>query len=371
MAEQKEFPKITEEELDRLRQFLGKRLAVKSPFNRNATIDTITHFAHGIGDLNPLFSDEEYGQATRWGSVIAPPTFLFTCEGIGAPRGLGGVHAMWSGASFEMEDVLTHGTGIRGTVTPSGLTPKETRFAGRAILQEFTYDYSTLGGKAIGKVRQWSMRTERDTAQDRGKYNELEPASYSPEDIDRIFADYDKEEIRGAEPRYWEDVEEGQVLPHVVKGPLRVTDNIAWKIGWGFTPFVYAHKIAVDFYKKHPSAFIVNESGIPDVPERVHWETEFARRVGVSEAYDYGPQRVSWLCQVVTNWIGDDGFIREFWGEVRRHNLNGDTTWLKGAVSGKRMEGGRPLVDLDLWGNDQRGERTIRGGATVVLPSRG
>ena len=42
-VEQKEFPKITEEELDRLRQFLGKPLPVKSPFNRNATIDTIAH----------------------------------------------------------------------------------------------------------------------------------------------------------------------------------------------------------------------------------------------------------------------------------------------------------------------------------------
>lgn len=215
------------------------------------------------------------------------------------------------------------------------------------------------------------MRTERDMAQSRGKYNTLNPASYTPEEIEGIFADYEQEELRGAEPRYWEDVQEGQMLPHVVKGPLRVTDNIAWKIGWGFLPFVYAHKVAVDFYKQHPRAFSVNESGIPDVPERVHWETEFARRVGVPEAYDYGPQRVSWLCQVVTNWMGDDGFIREFWGEVRRHNLNGDTTWLKGMVSGKRREESRDLVDLELWGNDQRGERTIRGGATVVLPTKG
>ena len=34
------------------------------------------------------------------------------------------------------------------------------------------------------------------------------------------------------------------------------------------------------------------------------------------------------------------------------------------------MEDGRALVDLELWGYDQRGGRTIRGGATVVLPSR-
>jgi len=371
LVEQKEFPKITEQELDRLRQFQGIPLPVKEPFNRNATIDTIAHFAYGMGDTNPLFSDEEYGKGTRWGCVVAPPTFLFTCFGRGAPQGLAGVHGMWSGASFEMEVALKEGTGIRGTVTPSGLTPKETRFAGRAILQEFTFDFTTPEGKPIGKASEWLMRTERDTARSKGKYDYLEVASYTPEEIERIFADYEKEVIRGAETRYWEDVVEGQELPHLVKGPLRVTDNIAWKIGWGFRPFAYAHKIAIDYYRKHPHAFIVNDSGIPDVPERVHWDNEFARRVGVPGAYDFGPQRVSWLCQVVTNWMGDDGFIQKFWGEVRRFNLNGDTHWLKGLVSGKRKEEGQALVDLELWGYDQREERTIRGGATVVLPSRG
>ena len=237
MVEQKEFPKITEQELDRLRQFQGIPLPVKDPFNRYATIDTIAHFAQGMGDTNPLFSDEEYGKRTRYGCVVAPPTFLFTCYGRGAPQGLAGIHAMWSGASFEMEIPLKGGTGISGTVTPSGLTPKETKFAGRAILQGFTFDFATPEGNPIGKSTEWLMRTERDAARSKGKYDYLEVASYTPEEIDRIFADYEKEEIRGAEPRYWEDVVEGQELAHVVKGPLRVTDNIGLEDRLGLSAF--------------------------------------------------------------------------------------------------------------------------------------
>jgi hypothetical protein len=68
--------------------------------------------------------------------------------------------------------------------------------------------------------------------------------------------------------------------------------------------------------------------------------------------------------------MGDDGFIREYWAEVRRFNLNGDTHWLKGRVTEKRRDDGGPVVELELWGDDQRGETTIRGGAVVVLPSR-
>ncbi|MCL6648663.1 MAG: MaoC family dehydratase N-terminal domain-containing protein, partial [Chloroflexi bacterium] len=34
-------------------------------------------FAEAIGDPNPLYVDEEYARTTRWGSIIAPPTFIY------------------------------------------------------------------------------------------------------------------------------------------------------------------------------------------------------------------------------------------------------------------------------------------------------
>ena len=370
MKELEKFPKITDEGVNNLRQFLGKELEVKDPFNQYATPDTIRHFAHGMGDTNPLFTDEEYGKKSRWGTIIAPPTFLFSCFTSSVPQGLPGVHGLWSGASFEMEDVIRAGTRIQATVALSGLTPKETRIAGHAILQEFTYTFHNAEGGILGKARERSMRIERDAGRKRGKYKVLEPAHYTPEDIDRIYGDCDKEEIRGATPRYWEDVTLGQELAPIVKGPLRITDVVAWKIGWGFRPFCFAHKIAVDKRKRHPLAYIPDKYGIPDIPERVHWQPEFAQQIGLPAAYDYGPQRVSWLCQVVSNWTGDDGFIQEFWADVIRISLIGDTHWLRGKVTKKRKEDGRGLVEMDLWGDDQRGETTIRGGATVVLPCR-
>lgn len=35
----------------------------------------IRRFAQVIGDLNPLYTDEEYAQKTRYGGIIAPPLF--------------------------------------------------------------------------------------------------------------------------------------------------------------------------------------------------------------------------------------------------------------------------------------------------------
>lgn len=36
----------------------------------------IRRFADALGDPNPLYRDPEFARATRWGGIIAPPTFL-------------------------------------------------------------------------------------------------------------------------------------------------------------------------------------------------------------------------------------------------------------------------------------------------------
>ena len=40
----------------------------------------IKRFAEAIGDPNPLYSDEGAARQTRYGGIIAPPTFLRTME---------------------------------------------------------------------------------------------------------------------------------------------------------------------------------------------------------------------------------------------------------------------------------------------------
>ena len=80
----------------------------------------------------------------------------------------------------------------------------------------------------------------------------------------------------------------------------------------------------------------------PIVPERVHWEEEFALQVGAPGAYDYGPERCSWLTHQLTNWMGDDGFLRRANCKVRRHNPQGDMLFINGKVKRKYIEDGTP-----------------------------
>ena len=55
---ERSFPKITDEGLDALRSRIGVKIGqTLEPWCHEATRDNIRHYAHGIGDDNPLWCD--------------------------------------------------------------------------------------------------------------------------------------------------------------------------------------------------------------------------------------------------------------------------------------------------------------------------
>ena len=181
---------------------------------------------------------------------------------------------------------------------------------------------------------------------------------------------YEAETVRGAEPRYFEDVAIGDVVPPIAKGPMTVTGFIAFAQGWGGL-YIRANKLAYKQLRKHPGLGIANAFGIPDVPERVHWENDLATDVGTPGAYDYGPERCSWLTHQLTNWMGDDGFLRRHRCEIRHHNVVGDWIVIAGSVTAKGVDDeGHAFVDIEQEARNQHGDLSARGTGTVWLPSR-
>ncbi|MDD9917754.1 MAG: acyl dehydratase, partial [Rhodospirillaceae bacterium] len=145
---------------------------------------------------------------------------------------------------------------------------------------------------------------------------------------------------------------------------------IAYAQGWGGL-YIRANKLAWKQHHRHPGLGIKNKFGIPDCPERVHWENDFATMVGAPAAYDYGPERCSWMTHHMTNWMSDDGFLRESKSQIRRHNPEGDTLFIDGEVTGVREEDGKGLIDIKHQALNQDGELSIHGTGVVELPLRG
>jgi acyl dehydratase len=371
------FATISDDALDSLRRLIGVPIAdTVEPWCYEVTRDNVRHYAHGIGDDNPLWCDPAYAAAGPHGRLMAPPSFVFALSRIlsGYVGGLPGIHAMWAGADLTWHRPMLVGTEVRTSAYLKDLIEHQTRFAGRAVQQIYHVDFTDADGVPLVSGDSWCFRTERDTARELGtKYDEAkarEPMRYTEADLKEIFDLYEAEEVRGAEPRSSDDVAVGDPLPTMVKGPMTVTGFIAYAQGWGGL-YIRANKLAWKQLKKHPGLGIANRFGIPDVPERVHWEDDLATAVGTPGAYDYGPERCSWMTHHLTNWIGDAGFLVRHETKIRHHNVAGDWLKITGRVTGKGVDDqGRPTVTVEQEACNQHGDLSILGAGTVRLPSR-
>jgi len=365
------FPRITDSGLASLASRIGQPVRSPQPHIEEATRDSIRHWAMGIGDRNPLYVEPDYGESTRWGRQLAPPTILYAMDRIvsGYVGGLPGVHAMFAGTDWTWNRPIAAGDRISAQAQLKALVEHQGRFAGRTIQQIYEVSFTDQGGQEVARADSWCFRTERDEARERGKYKVSDLATVTPETLDEVRAAYDSEQIRGAGIRRARDLKVGDGIGKLVRGPYTPTMAVAFVQGWGGL-YVYSHAYAFDLFRRHPATAILNSHGVPEPPERVHWDDDMARAAGVPAAYDYGPERISWLGTLVTNWMGDDAELKRLYVEVRRHNLSGDIVWCEGSVTG--IESATPdsaRVTCSIKAHNQAGELSATGWATVQLPA--
>jgi acyl dehydratase len=381
-------PGITDEAVERLRARVGIAEPHPLPPHYTAiTTDVFRHVAEAYGDDNPLWCDPVYGRATRWEGPIAPPplvggdTLVGQDEVAEVPAAqrdlmkgdpLRGVHAFYSASAREWWAPLRPGDRVRRRNALVGVLDKASDFADRAIHEWTGQVFRTDGGPLLSAQYRLMIRTERTKARERGKYDGVELQPYTEDQISEIEAQYAREAARGAEPRWWEDVAEGDTVGPMVKGPLTVTDIVCWHSGMGMGLYgVRPLRLAADNRRRIPRFFHRDPQNVPDVMQRVHWDPEFARRSGNPTTFDYGRMRETWLVHLCTDWMGDDAWLWKLDCEFRRFNYVGDTQWLRGTITRRYLaEGGRPAVDVDLAAENQRGEFTTPGHATILLPSR-
>ena len=363
---------ITDDLVARAKSRIGKVYVPTEPFfNTQATKDAIRHFCDGIGDINPLYRDRTYASKTRYRRLVAPPCFLYS---VYWPQGEGGLmpgmHSWHGGNDWEWFLPVLEGDEITYTITLFDLVEKKSRMAGRTFVTYDLVEYRNQRSELIARAKGWCLVAERQASKERGKLKDISRATYTEEEINKIYDDYQKEVVRGRTPRYWEDVQLGEELTPVVKGPLSIRDINCWIMGAG-SLYMKAHRRFLDYQERHPKVGMLDSTtGVVDVPVLVHQEATRAGEVGVPGAYDFGPQRISWFGHLLTNWMGDEGFLWKLYVELRRFNLVGDTTWIKGKVTKKYYHNEEGVVDVDLQAVNQRDEIIAPGWASLILPSK-
>ena len=137
---------------------------------------------------------------------------------------------------------------------------------------------------------------------------------------------------------YADDVNIGQELPPLVKGPIQQIQLTRYAGASGdFNP--------------------------------IHQDDEFAKAAGMGGVFGHGMLTMGFVAQAATDWAGA-GSVRKisvrFQGLVRLK----DVITCRGRVLGKSSKNGTHLIDLELWAENQKGEKVVTGKATVALPSR-
>ena len=384
---------ISDEGIALLREAIGFKVKIR-PTQEVASQDAIMRVAYGNGDDNPLWTDPSYAAKTKYGGLVAPPYYLVSCMSgpywpelgeyalpIDAPRsgvrvgtGLGRTPNWYVGDEWEWFQPVRTGDRIE---TTGGLYSVEElakdparQDVGRTIEVVWEVLFKNQDGVLVGRMlyKQWKRFKLQSKKKRRGYFSQPDP-QYTDADLKAIDKAYENEEIRGEVPRHWEDVEVGEQLGRVVKGPLLVEDMVVWLMGNG-SPVLMAHKLRHQWSTRHATVKRRNKYGAVEGLSAAHWDFEASKTWGLPRPSDFGPQRVGFLCHPVTNWMGDDGFMKRLRSEVRGPCMIGDTTWCLGTVTAKRQEALEHVVDIELRCENQRGEVHTKGWATVALPSR-
>jgi acyl dehydratase len=353
-----------------------------------ATEDAIRNFCNGMGDGNPLYRNLDYARNSIYGSLVAPPMFI---HAICTPEGAGLTYLLSEARPDYISAVL-----VLGHTTEWFKTIREgDRFSCldvatevRDLTRERTPVQFMLRGSRTYKNQRnevvvisdfscmvFLLPQQEETSPQRNPRVRFTSDAYrfSDEEVEHYAQLMEQEEtqIRGKNPRYWEEINVGDQLPPIYR----------WYTTWQAIVFFTGACIQpwdwriVNSWRPLPIAWLRDpETNIPDYGALMHFLDPFAQQVGMERAWCPGMIMECWMNCLITNWMSDAGFLKKLATRYRGAILpRGSLAMLKGEVVEKRTEGDEHLVDLKITLEDQRGVQAVPDGcatATVVLPSR-
>ena len=309
--------------------------------------------ADAIEDYNPLYVDADYAASSRYGGLLCPP--LAAWKDIGPPIGYFGAGQEWH---FEVP-LPFNSYGLNGGSDWQFLAPA---YVGCWITRRFRirdiYEKQGRSGPLVFIVREETQTDQHGqvlSVAQRVSIHRALPAGAEPNQAVAVADALDTVPVAPPNPedilpkpapasaaqRHFEDIAVGMELPAVVKGPMTTTHLIRWAAANGN----YA---------------------------RIHWDLPFAQlRQGLPNVVVNGSLKNQYLGQLLLDFAGEAGWFKRFYVQHRGMDFPGDTLTASGVVTDKREADGFGYADCQVALQNDRGEQTAVGTATVILPKRG
>jgi acyl dehydratase len=141
-----------------------------------------------------------------------------------------------------------------------------------------------------------------------------------------------------AEPIFYEDIEVGTGIPALVKYPTTMQ--------------------------------LVKYAGASGDYYQIHYDKDFAIANGLPGVIVHGWLTLSFLGQMLTDWLGEGGVLLKLSGSYRGINKVNEDIICNGKVTKKYVEESKLCARVEIWAENPQGEKTVTGSAVVMLPSR-
>lgn len=335
----------------------------------------VIRFAESSGDENPLYTDPQYGAGSAHHTMLAPPTFvLAVCQPASAAVLDYVTHQLADNLTslrLTWDDTIRLGDPLSGRVYVADVARRYTKKGQPRACVVSTAEYRRNDAKfAFGRAEVELAPLDEETA-----FSPRRPLHrYEPADIERLARELDAEEpCRGQVPRYWSDVTVGEPTAAALKGPLTLSDLMVWTFAEGRA--VRAGNLEY--------ARLAARKGRRAVHPVTGWPVWDRGDASLDSAVTApaGPAAPGGLLatlagQHVTNWMGDDAFLRQLDVRIRSCYRYGDILRMTGAVVDRDTrsdEAGERYytATLAVAGVNQLGEPVVEADAVVFLPDRG
>ena len=306
-----------------------KSLQSRKQWVSSVTYDAVKHFVWGIGDNNPLWVDQEYAYASTLGEVIAPPSFAYAIDETTVAPGYEEYERHYQSVEWEWFKHFIIGDQIHAQLSQYEETHQS---LDDEIIQVGTTDFRD---DLKGLIARSVVTCKRDRSPISLPDNRPE-IRYSGDELLTIESNTLSERSRGSTPRYWEETQVGDPLDIITKGPLSIMDIVAWCAG---------------------------TQGSPD------YKQGFSSG-GLEAQAATGPQLTSWLIHLITNWIGDQGFLSRLKATIAETPLLGSTTTFTGSIVDRGKSEMGNWCELAIEGHLQIDEKIIYATALIRLPAK-
>ncbi|NTV89755.1 MAG: MaoC family dehydratase [Clostridiales bacterium] len=376
---------------------------------RTADASAIAKYAMRWDSRNPLYNDGAYAKKTKWGGIVALPCYIFE-ENIGYFPMLDDMADKFGDVFYYANDggdvelftpvragdelrFVKEEQWVRDVTDPNGDMYRRISLFGR---HSMINQRNELVGCGMSYARNAMIRytdggpvpTELEKTFE--WIDDIPAVHVTTEDEWEFIKDiWKNEKLRGADPLYWEDVKVGDEPATTTPGPVSDIDMI---------------RLHGEMLMGMPDTRGWMEMGVPLLKDAYgQYVHMIARHYSYcrnpkSRAVFYNFTARNFILRMVSNWMGDDGFIRGFkWrfqnlfkcmsgnrpGEeflnlvpymkgkyVNRHGMEGDTPICKGYVTDKYIKDGEHLAELVCWAETLDGDVIQVVSCTVKLLSR-